>query len=71
MTTPAAASPDHALAELGRFVRRSGLRGQTLASTLTPLKGATPADRRSRIRGVRLEMLPQSPHQVASVCVEL
>ncbi len=39
-TTPEAASPVHALAELGRFARRSGLRRQTLTSTLTPLEGA-------------------------------
>jgi len=38
--TPEAASPVHALAELGRFVGRSGLRRQTLSSTLTPLEGA-------------------------------
>ncbi len=32
----------HALAELGRFARRSGLRRQTLTSTLTPPGGLSP-----------------------------
>jgi len=57
--TPVAASPVHALAELGRFARRSGLRRQTLASTLTPLKGAPLADRQSRIRGGRWDTAQQ------------
>ena len=33
------AAARHALAELGRFARRSGLRRQTLTSTLTPSRG--------------------------------
>ena len=38
--TAEAASPCQALAQLGRFASRSGLRRQALSSTLTPLKGA-------------------------------
>jgi hypothetical protein len=49
-----------ALAGLGPFAGRLGLRRQTLTSALTPSKGAPPADRRSRIRGGRLTAAPSA-----------
>jgi hypothetical protein len=50
--TPEAASPVPALAELGRFTRRSGLRGQTLSSAFTPLKGAEARGSKSTLGGL-------------------
>ena len=55
--TPVTPSAVRALAELGRFATRSGLRRQTLTSPLTPLEGAAPANRQSRIRGGRSKPL--------------
>jgi hypothetical protein len=40
MVPPVAASPARGHAELGRLVRRSGLRRQALSSALAPSRGA-------------------------------